>query len=68
MGITNRSQPIVVALGVGFFALTPARAVAHCDGLDGPVVEAARRALEAHNPALVLIWVQERRNSQRGAT
>jgi hypothetical protein len=40
--------------------LTPAPALAHCDGLDGPVVKAAQRALESRNPALVLIWVQEK--------
>jgi hypothetical protein len=60
VGITNCSRLIAVAVGVGFFALTPARALAHCDGLDGPVVKAAQRALETHNPALVLIWVQEK--------
>ena len=59
MGITNCSRLIAVAVGVGLFALTPARALAHCDGLDGPVVKAAQRALEIGNPALVLIWVQE---------
>jgi len=31
---------------------------AHCDGLDGPVVMAARRALESGEPTPVLIWVQ----------
>jgi len=50
----------MVAIGLGFFALTPARALAHCDGLDGPVVKAAQRALETRNPALVLIWVQQK--------
>ena len=60
MGITNFSRLIAVAVGVGFFALTPARALAHCDGLDGPVVKAAQRALETRNPALALIWVQEK--------
>ena len=59
MGIANFSRLIAVTVGVGFFALTPARALAHCDGLDGPVVKAAQRALETRNPALVLIWVQE---------
>jgi hypothetical protein len=59
VGITNVSRLIAVAVGVGFFAFTPARALAHCDGLDGPVVKAAQRALETRNPALVLIWVQE---------
>jgi len=58
--ITNTSRLIAVAVGLGFFALTPARALAHCDGLDGPVVRAAQRALETRNPALVLIWVQEK--------
>jgi hypothetical protein len=47
------------AVGLAFLALTPAQALAHCDGLDGPVVKAAQRALETRNPALVLIWVQE---------
>jgi hypothetical protein len=33
-------------------------AQAHCDGLDGPVVTAARQALETGDPNLALIWVQ----------
>jgi hypothetical protein len=32
--------------------------LAHCDGLDGPVVQAARKALAARNVNLVLVWVQ----------
>ena len=32
---------------------------AHCDGLDGPVVKAARQALDTGNLNLVLIWVQK---------
>jgi hypothetical protein len=60
VGITNVSRLMAVAVGLGCFALTPARALAHCDGLDGPVVKAAQRALETRNPALVLIWVQEK--------
>lgn len=35
-------------------------ASAHCDGMDGPVVKAARRALETHDASLVLIWVQKK--------
>ena len=35
---------------------TPAEA--HCDTLDGPVVAAARRALDAGDIDLVLVWVQ----------
>jgi hypothetical protein len=60
VGITNISPKIAVAIGLGFFALMPARALAHCDGLDGPVVKVAQRALDTRNPALVLIWVQEK--------
>ena len=32
---------------------------AHCDGLDGPVVKAAIKALETENVNLVLIWVKK---------
>lgn len=35
-------------------------ASAHCDGMDGPVVKAARRALETHDASPVLIWVQKK--------
>ena len=34
-------------------------ASAHCDGLDGPVVKAARQAFDTGNVNLVLIWVQK---------
>ena len=34
-------------------------AFGHCDSLDGPVVEAARTALDTGDEARVLIWVQE---------
>lgn len=39
--------------------LAPARVSAHCDGLDGPVVNAARKALDAGNVSLALVWVPE---------
>jgi hypothetical protein len=48
------------AVTIVLLVLAPARALAHCDGLDGPVVKAAQRALDTRNPALVLIWVQEK--------
>ena len=35
-------------------------ASAHCDTLDGPVVAAARKALDTGNANLVLIWVQKK--------
>ncbi|HEU0203811.1 MAG TPA: DUF6448 family protein [Burkholderiaceae bacterium] len=34
-------------------------ALAHCDTLDGPVIAAARNALDTGNVDLVLIWVQK---------
>ena len=40
-------------------ALAPSTAQAHCDGLDGPVVKAAQKALIEGNVNLVLIWVQK---------
>ena len=46
----------VLALGV--ILIAPARVLAHCDGLDGPVVKAAQRALDTRNLAFALIWVQ----------
>ena len=45
-----------LALAAAFFLTAPASA--HCDGLDGPVVAAARVALESGDPNSVLIWVQ----------
>ena len=45
-------------LAFGVILIAPARVLAHCDGLDGPVVKAAQRALDTRNPAFALIWVQ----------
>jgi len=38
----------------------PGTALAHCDTLDGPVVAAARKALDTGNVNLVLLWVQKK--------
>jgi len=40
-------------------ALPAASAQAHCDTLDGPVVAAARKALDSGKVDLVLVWVQK---------
>lgn len=48
----------VGSLAVAILFLFPLRASAHCDGLDGPVVAAARKALQSGDPNSVLIWVQ----------
>jgi len=50
------SLVVVAALGAALSFATPA--FGHCDGLDGPVVAAARKALEAGDANPVLIWVQ----------
>jgi len=39
--------------------LSPTIASAHCDGLDGPVVTAARQALNTGDVKFVLIWVRK---------
>ena len=40
--------------------LAPAsRIFSHCDGLDGPVVQAAEKAIANGDVSLVLIWVQK---------
>ncbi len=44
-------------------AVAPATASAHCDALDGPVVKAARAALEARNVTTVLAWVPAEREA-----
>jgi hypothetical protein len=44
-------------LGFAATLLLPTPALAHCDGLDGPVVAAARKALHSGDPNPVLIWV-----------
>jgi Family of unknown function (DUF6448) len=49
-----------VFLAAVVLLLASSTALAHCDGMDGPVVKAARRALEARDVNLVLIWVQKK--------
>ena len=55
-GIVVYSILTIVIAGNWIF---PATVFAHCDALDGPVVSAAREALQKEDPAPVLIWVQE---------
>jgi len=42
-------------------------AQAHCDTLDGPVVAAARKALDSGNVNLALVWVQKKDEAEVGA-
>ncbi len=56
----NRPRPtVLVALVIALLSIVPLRVAAHCDGLDGPVVQAAQKALATGNASLVLIWVQK---------
>jgi hypothetical protein len=48
----------IAGLSLGLLA-GPGTALAHCDTLDGPVVAAARNALDSGNVNLVLLWVQK---------
>src|SRR5512145_342421 len=56
-GRTGIVRWLVIGLALG---LAPSALRAHCDGLDGPVVSAARRALDAGDGRLVLGWVPAR--------
>jgi len=64
----NKSKTMKVLIAVTLLSttllLTPTAALAHCDGLDGPVVNAARKALETGDVNLVLIWVQKTDETQ----
>jgi hypothetical protein len=46
-----------VLFAAAVLALQPSTAIAHCDALDGPVVKAARAALDANDLTPVLRWV-----------
>jgi Family of unknown function (DUF6448) len=52
-------KPVAFA-AISLLALAPAIARAHCDTLDGPVVQTARKALEAGKVNAVLAWVPPR--------
>ncbi len=55
------SRVLLAATSVllGIVVLGPGPALAHCDGLDGPVVTAARQGLEKNDVSRVLVWVQK---------
>ena len=59
--LTKRPAMIFIAVlsMVAAGLIGPDTGFTHCDGLDGPVVKAAKEALESGNPNLVLIWVQK---------
>ena len=50
----------VLAILCTLALLGPNNLFAHCDGMDGPVVTAAKQALETGNVNLILIWVSKK--------
>ena len=58
-GNLNTIKRSIIALGAALAFGWTAAAQAHCDTLDGPVVSAARKALDTGNANLVLAWVQK---------
>lgn len=55
-----RMRNIVAAAMAAVAFGSATSAYAHCDTLDGPVVAAARKALDTNNANLVLVWVQKK--------
>ena len=53
--IRNLATAVTLPLALLVVGVRPA--LAHCDGLDGPVVEAARLALESGDVRHALVWV-----------
>lgn len=51
-------KKLLALLILSLTLLVPQLASAHCDAMDGPVVSAARKALESGKIGLVLAWVQ----------
>lgn len=59
MCIRSHLRPVLLLAGLLVGAsVSPDPLAAHCDSMDGPVVEAARRALGTNTVELALVWVQ----------
>lgn len=56
---TNQNISLPLAILAAAVFLAPCTGLAHGDGMDGPVVKAAQKALADSNINLVLIWVQK---------
>ena len=65
MSVITRMYPAVLLLSLALMlSVSPKRASAHCDTLDGPVVKDARAALEKGDATLVLHWVRPEDEAQ----
>lgn len=58
-GVETMMYRCTLAVALLSAVILPVRAYAHCDSMDGPVVMAARAALEKNDVDLVLVWVLE---------
>jgi hypothetical protein len=61
---TFRETAFVAAICFGIAFLVPQIARAHCDTLDGPVVTAAKKALEKGDVMPVLKWVKKEHEAE----
>lgn len=59
MNTVRRIAIVSTLLSLGFTLPIPGSVMAHCDGMDGPVVKAAQQALASGDVNLVLVWVQK---------
>jgi uncharacterized protein DUF6448 len=59
-----KTQDLIAALAAVCALIWSLPAAAHCDTLDGPVVAAARKALDTGNVNLVLVWVQKKDDAE----
>ncbi len=55
---------ILMALVAGLVMLAPGVASAHCDTLDGPVVMAAKQALDKEDITPILKWIKQENESE----
>lgn len=59
MNTARAIRGIAILSALGVVLAIPNSAMAHCDGMDGPVVKAAQKALASGDVNLVLIWVHK---------
>jgi hypothetical protein len=62
--MTMKTRDLIAALAAACAFVWSLPAAAHCDTLDGPVVAAARKALDTGNVNLVLVWVQKKDDAE----
>jgi hypothetical protein len=53
------NKTIISVLVILFFLILPGSISAHCDGVDGPVIQAAMKSLETEDVSHVLIWIKK---------